>query len=611
MLPNDPIIRERPSKARKRRATRSSVRRPGGPRERGSRKLRKEVEGKATNEWDRDYGLPVLEGKIEVSRLTFLSVARHYQDLLDGAERGLRFSPGHAWHVIDFIEGNFQHLKGPLARQPILLDPWQRFWTAVLYGWLREDGLRRFRTGYEEVPRKNGKSTWKGPQGAYLFMMDGEVGAEVYSIATTREQAMAIFRPVLDNLKLWARRSKGVARSFKIHDGKNQEQITCGSSVFKPLPANAESLDGLNPCATLVDEFHAHRTDEVWSVMKTAFGARSQPLLSAITTAGFILDGVCADVRAYLVSILEGTRHDDSFFGYIYTVDQGDDPMLERTWRKANPGLGMSKTLEYMRGAARMAAALPSALANFLTKDLNVWRNSADGWFDIAVWDKGGKKFDPLSLRGRRCFGGMDLSATRDLTAFSLVFPPTEDDPDWYVLVWTYCPRSKVEEQSKDDATPYEKWEESGHLIVTEGDIVDYNPMRNQILLAMQHYDLVELAYDKWNATHLVNDLAESEVPLVEVPQNTQGMYPGSKRLEELVYSKCLRHGGNPALRSAVNNVALLFDSNGNFRPDKKRAKPKGRIDPVVATVMALSRAAVHVQQDASAFTSNPIMTGV
>lgn len=549
----------------------------------------------------------MLRGEVVVGRYTYLAVARHYEDLLHGAKRGLRFSPGHAWHIIDFIERNFRHSKGPLARQPILLDPWQKFWTAVFYGWLNNDGTRRFKTGYEEVARKNGKSTWKAPQGAYLFMMDGEVGAEVYTIATTREQAMAVFRPALENIRRWARDSPGIRRSFKIHDGKNQEQIVCGTSVFKPLPANAESLDGLNPHAIIVDELHAHKTRDVWEVMESALGARRQPVMSAITTAGWILDGVCMDVRLYLVSILENSRQNDAFFGYIYSLDDGDDPLSEKVWPKANPGLGLSKTWEYMRSTARKAAALPSALANFLTKDLNVWVNGADGWFQAQVWDKGAKRFDPLALRGRRCFGGVDLSATQDLTAFSLVFPPTDDDPSWYVLVWTYCPRAKVDAQ-KDDAAPYSKWERSGHLTVTGGDIVDYQPMMAQIRWASTMFDLAEIAYDKWNATHMVNDLVDDGLPFVEVPQNTGGMYPGSKLLEMLVYGKRLRHGGNPVLRWAAMNVALLFDSNGNFRPDKKKSSAKGRIDPIVATVLAMSRAAVHVPEELTGFINDPIV---
>ncbi|VVE28358.1 terminase [Pandoraea pneumonica] len=546
------------------------------------------------HEWDEDYGLPVLRGEIVVGELVYLAVERHYQDLRDGAKRGLTFSPGHAWKVIQFIERFFVHIKGPLAGRPILLDPWQKFWTAVLYGWLGPEGTRRFTRGYEEVARKNGKSTWKGPQGAYLFMADMEVGAEVYAVATTREQAMSVFKPAFDNIRRWARRSKGVKRSFTIHEGTNQEKVAFDSSVFKPLPANAESLDGLNPSAILFDELHAQKTPEVWDVMESALGARTQPLLSAITTAGFILDGVCTEIRRYLIEILRGEREDDSFFGYVYTLDADDDPFEERNWIKANPGLGMSKRFEYMRSMARKAKALPSALTNFLTKDLNQWVNGADGWIHAATYDKGGKPFDPAILRGRKCYGGLDLSSTRDLTALALVFPPDESDPDgeWYLLVYTYCPRAKVTDQAADDRADYKRWEKDGWLNVTEGNVTDYTPIKNFILGEVrERYELVELAFDKWNATHLANELMEAGVPMVEVPQMTGGMYPGAKKFEELIYDYRLRHGGNAVMRWATLNVSLLFDSNGNFRPDKKKSLARGRIDPAVATVMALSRA--------------------
>lgn len=541
--------------------------------------------------------MPVLLGQITVGKYVFLAVERHYRDLQEGHKRGLFFSPDHAWHVISFIEQWFVHTKGPLAGTPMLLDPWQKFWTAVKYGWRRADGYRRFSRAYEEVARKNGKSTWTGPQGAYLFMMDGEIGAEVYAVATTREQAMTVFKPAFDNFKRWARRSPGVARSFNIFNGLNQEKISLDTSVFKPLPANADNLDGLNPSAILFDELHAQKTRDVWDVMVSALGARTQPLLSAITTAGFILDGICTEIRGYTISVLEGKRLDDSQFGYVYTLDDGDDPLDERNWIKANPGLGRSKTIEYMRTQARTAAALPSAMANFKTKDLNIWCNDAEGWFDISVWDKGKKPFDRDLLLGLRCFGGLDLASTRDLTAYSLIFPPDEDGGDWYVLVWTWCPQAKVDAQV-DDAAPYADWQRKCWLTVTEGDVTDYGPVKATILQSMHDYDVVDIGFDRWNALQLANELQELDVPLVEIPQNTGGMYPGSKKLEELVYAKRLQHGGNPVLRWAAGNVALLYDSNGNFRPDKKKSKINGRIDPVVATVMAASRAVVHVKEE-------------
>jgi phage terminase large subunit-like protein len=540
----------------------------------------------------------VLRGEISVGELVYLAVLRHYVDLVEGGARGLVFRPESAWHIISFIEKFFVHVKGPLAGRPILLDPWQKFWTAVLYGWRRaEDGGRRFSRGYEEVPRKNGKSTWKGPQGAYLFAMDGEQGAEVYAVATTREQAMTVFKPAFDNIKRWARRSPGVARSFKVFEGANQEKVTMGNSVFRPLPANADNLDGLNPSAILFDELHAQKHSDVWDVMVSALGARFHPLLSAITTAGYILDGICTQQRLYLVSILRGKRQDDAFFGYVYTLDAGDNPLEPSNWPKANPGLGSSKTWAHMHTMAAAAAALPSAMVNFLTKELNIWCGSASGWFDMTVWAKGGKKFDPRILLGRRCFGGLDLASTRDLNAFSLVFPPDEPDGEWYVLVWFWCPQEKIDTQEKDDAAPYRRWQADGWLHATPGNTTDYRPIKEFIVQAAKDYDLVDVGFDIWNASDVATGLMDAGVAMVEIPQNTGGMYPGSKALERLVYGKRLRHGGNPVLEYCAGNVALLFDSNDNFRPDKKKSKANGRIDGVVATVMALSRAEAGGEQ--------------
>lgn len=536
----------------------------------------------------------MLRGEIVVGKYVMLAVERHYRDLLEGHKRGLNFSPDHGWHVIRYIESYFVHIKGDHAGLPILLDPWQKFWTAVLYGWLRANGRRRFTRGYEEVARKNGKSTWKGPQGAYLFMMDGEIGAEVYAVATTREQAMTVFRPALENFKRWQAKSAGLKRSFRVFEGMNQERIEAGASVFKPLAANADAQDGFSPSAVLFDELHAQKSRDQWDVLESGFGSRSQPLLSAITTAGFIMDGICTEIRGYLISVLEGRRHDDDFFGYVCTLDEGDDPFDERNWPKANPGLGSAKTWDSMRAMARKAKALPSALANFKTKDLNIWCNDAEGWFDLLVWDQGKKKFCVELLAGRECYGGLDLASTRDLTALSLVFPPVGPGGEWYVLVRTWCPRAKVENQV-DDAAPYDRWEKEGWLEVTPGDVTDYDPVMDAVREACQTYQVKQLGFDQHNALQISNVLLDEGVPMVVVPQLTTGMYPGSKKLEELVYSKRLRHNGNPVLRWAAGNVALLFDSNDNFRPDKKKSKQSGRIDPIVATVMALSRAVLYV----------------
>lgn len=539
----------------------------------------------------------------------WLAVARHYEDLRYGALRGLRFDRAAALHVIDFIQRFFVHIKGPKAGQPILLGPWQKFWTAVLYGWKRTaTGARRFTRGLELVPRKNGKSTWKAPQGAYLWMMDGEQGAEVYALGTTREQAMTVFKPAMDNIKRWARSSPGVRRSVKIHDGLNQERLTLeGTSLFKPLPANDDAMDGLNPSAILFDELHAQKTRGLWDVMESALGARRQPLLSAISTAGYVLDGICTELLTYLTKILHGEIEDDDFFGYCYTVDADDDPYSPRTWAKANPGLGDSKQLAYMEGQARKAKHLPSARANFLTKDLNVWVGQGEGWFDMRVWDEcASPPFDLAAMKGRPCFGGLDLASTRDLTALALVFPPDQADGPWHLWVMFWAPRAKVDEQEADDRAPYKRWETGGWLRVTAGNVTDYQPVREAINWARREFDVKEIGFDPYNAQQLCNDLMDDGAPMVQVPQTTQGVGPGAKKLEMLVYGRQLRHAGNPVLRYCADNTALLMDSNDNFRPDKRRSRPNGRIDGIVATCIALSRA-VAVQQDVSAFFDSPI----
>lgn len=608
---DDPVIGQSKKRHREQKRSGRSVRRTRKPRYHVTRTRLKALTPDTVNEWDEAYGLPVLRGELVTGKWVYLAVLRHYQDLQDAEKRGLVFSPDHAWHIIHFIERFFTHIKGPKAGQPILLDPWQKFHTAVLYGWRRADsGLRRFTRAYEEVARKNGKSTWKSPQGAYLFAMDKEIGAEVYAVATTRAQAMTVFKPAFENIKRWVRRSPGVAKSFKVFSGLNQEKVELDTSVFEPLPSNAENQDGRNPSAIIFDELHAQKTRDVWDVLESALGARAQPLLSAITTAGFILDGICTEIRGYLLDVLEGKRVDDSMFGYIYTLDADDDPFEESNWIKANPGLGSSKSITYMRDMARKAIATPGARVNFMTKDLNIWCNSADGWFAADVWKLGGrKKFTPDMLRGRRCFGGLDLASTRDLTAFVLLFPPESEDESWCVLAWFWCPQAKVDQQEHDDVAPYKRWVQEGWLTATPGDVTDYDPVRATIQKAMRDFDVVDIGFDRWNAQQLCNELLNAGVPLVEIPQNMGGMYPGAKLLEELVYGRMLQHGANPVLAYCAMNVALLFDTNGNYRPDKKKSQLTGRIDGIVALVMALSRCVLSDgEPDLSDALSNPIV---
>lgn len=551
--------------------------------------------------WDIDYGIKVLKGEIITGRLLYLAVVRHYRDLLDGAKRGLYFSPWHVNHFLEFCENYFQHIEGPLAGKKLVLEPWQVFWSAVEFGWRKESNqLRRFTRSYGEVARKAGKSTWTAAKALYLFLMDKEVGAKVYTGATTRAQAMTVFNPAFANVKRWARESPAMASSIKIHEGLNQERLTMGASVLAPLASNADAMDGLNPHAFFYDELHAAKNDKLWNVVETAMGARAQPFLGAITTGGFILDGICADLRKYAEEILEGRIVDDSFVAYIYCMDAGDDPFDEYNWYKSNPGLGVNKSLQYMRDMAKKAKFLPGILRNWLVKDLNEWLASALGWLDLAVWDGQRATINESDLIGRRCIAGLDLSAVRDLTCAAYLFAPAEGSDVWDLLTFFWCPEAGIEQRGDDDKAPYEKWAKEKWLIPTPGDVVDYSAVIEHAKAMHAKFNIVDFGYDDWSAHHVVPALVAAGLPMVEVRQNMAEMHPGSRQLERLLFGKKIRHNGNPVMRWCVSNATLIYDTNGNFRPDKRPGNLRGRIDGVAATVIGLSRAVTPEEKEES-----------
>lgn len=589
-VPDDSVAGQDSRKQRRRTKRRSVL---------GLARLRKLASGlipETLYPWD-EYGVAVLRGEITVCELTYRAVWRHYDDLKRGHERGLYFSPPHAAHVIEFFPRYLIHVEGPKGGTPFYLDPWQQFWTALLFGWRNSDGSRRFRIGYIEVARKNGKSTWMAGIGIYATRFDREPGANVHSVATKKEQALEIYSPAA----LMVKKSPALSKVFKVFDSNKRIESLDGSCVFSPLSSDEDTMDGLNPSMSLIDELHAHKSRGVWDVIRSARGARRHALMLAITTAGFILYGICTEQRGYLVSILKGEVEDDAYFGVIYTLDDKEieDPKgwrKESAWIKANPGLGKSKTLDYMRAEAKSAAEIPAQLNNFKTKELNIWVNQASAWFDIADWDKGSKRFDVEKLRGRECYGALDLASTTDLAAFPLVFPPIPDDPFWYVLVWCFVPKDNIEIREKRHKVEYRAWVEQGMLIATDGNVTDYEVIRGKVNEVAAIYDIKEIGFDPWNATHLVNQLHDDGRTMVKMGQNFGNLSAPSKRLEELVLSARLRHGGHPVLRWCAGNVMLLKDSNGNYRPDKGKSAEK--IDAVVALIMAIGRAMANTNDD-------------
>ena len=355
------------------------------------------------------YARSVSEGALPANRLVRLACQRHLDDLASGGGRGLRFELAAARHAIEFF-GFLRHSKGEWAGETFTLAPWQAFIVGALFGWKRDDGLRRFRTAYCAVPRKNGKSSTSAGIGLYLLVADGEQGAEVYSAATTRDQARIVF----DEARRMVATSPALRRRVELLI--NNLHVAASASRFMPLSSDSSTMDGLNVHGAIIDELHAHKTRGVVDVLDTATGARRQPLLFEITTAGYDRHSICFEHHDYSIKVLDGVLQDDSWFAYIAAADEGDDWTDPKVWRKANPNFGISVKEDDLARKAEKAVALPGAQNAFRRLHLNQWTEQAERWIDMAAWDACDAPVDPERLRGRACFGGLDLSTTTDLS---------------------------------------------------------------------------------------------------------------------------------------------------------------------------------------------------
>ena len=534
-----------------------------------------------------EYARDVLAGTIPTCRWVRLACERHLRDLETGDERGLRFDPGAAALVIAFFS-QLKHSKGEWAGQTIRLEPWQQFILWVLFGWKRADGTRRFRTSYLEVARKNGKTTMAAGVGLYLLLADGEPGAEIYSAATKRDQA----RLSHAEATRMAKASGPIRQMVRVF--KDNIHIPDTASKFEPLGADSDTMDGLNVHAALVDEVHAHKTRDTWDVLETGTGARRQPLMFAITTAGFDRQSLCWQLHEYTEKVLDGIIQDDTFFGVIYGIDEEDDWQDERVWVKANPNLHVSKKADDLRRKAMRAREMPAALNAFLRLELDVWTQSETKWMNMEHWRQCGQAVDAAGLRGRVCYAGLDLSSTTDITALLLVFPPEVDDDLVQVLCRFWIPEESMHERVHRDRVPYDVWVRQGYITATPGNVVDYAYVLAQIDEDMQAYGLDEIAFDRWGATKIQTDLTELGGPdfMVQFGQGFASMSGPMKELEKLVLQHRLAHGNNPVLTWMADNLVARQDPAGNIKPDKEKSREK--IDGMVALIMGLDRALRH-----------------
>jgi len=544
------------------------------------------------------YGEDVLNGKIITCDLVKKNIRRHIRDMAEQKERGIYFDEKEAAYGLEFF--NFlQHSKGEWAGDRFILSPWESWIVIQIFGWRRaDDGTRRFRTAYLEVARKNGKTTFAAGIALYFFDGDDEPGAEVYSAATKYDQARISH----------AEATRMVKRSPYLRDHvqifKNNLSIEATESIFIPLGRDHDSLDGLNVSAAIVDEVHAMKSRDMWDVLETATGARRQPIMFAITTAGFRRISICRELHDYTVNILEDvdaeekTFTDDSFFGIIYTLDDEEEWKDERNWIKANPNIDISVKREDLRRKSIKAGLMPSALNSFLRLHMNIWTQSETRWINPDIWKLCGGHIDLEALRGRICYAGLDLSSNIDISAFALVFPPEKDGDKFLILVRFWIPRDNMIERSRKDKVHYDVWEKQGFIQATEGNVIDYRFILDQIGQDAERYDIQELAFDRWGATKIMTELQEmgwaiepglGEKTLVQFGQGFASMSPPTKALERLILAKELNHGNNPVLAWMAGNTVVQEDPAGNMKPNK--AKSVERIDGMVATIMALDRA--------------------
>ena len=527
----------------------------------------------------------VLDGSQVACRFIKLMCERHRKDLIDGPGRGLYFDRGAGQHIIDFY-AYLRHSKGKWAGQVIELEGWQQALLWVLFGWQRADGTRRFRTSYWEVARKNGKSTVAAGTGLYLMVGDGEPGAEVYSAATKRDQA----RITHQEARRMVRKSPSLRK--RITCFRDNLHIAETATKFEPLGRDADSMDGLNVHGAIVDELHAHKTDDVWGVLETGTGSREQPMLFGITTAGFNQDSFCFQLRDYAIKVLEGIVDDDSFFAAIFTLDPGDDWSDEKNWVKSNPNLGISVNVDDLRNKAKKAKEIGSALTQFLTKHLNVWTRAAEIWIAPDKWKLCGEEINVEELAGRTCYGGLDLSNTLDVTAFVLVFPPTDEDDRYIVLPRFWIPEDAIRERSRNQRVPYDAWLRDELVEATPGETVDYDFVCAQIDKDAQMFDLKEVGFDRWGAPQIYQWGEKRGLTFVQIGQGFQSMSPPMKELEKLIVGKRLAHGDNAPLTWMAHNLVATKDPAGNIKPDKRKSREK--IDGMVALIMALDRATRH-----------------
>ena len=487
--------------------------------------------------------------------------------------------------AVAFIE-SLCHTKGTWAGKPFELIDWQEQIIRDLFGTLKPNGYRQFNTAYIEIPKKQGKSELAAAVALLLTCGDGEERAEVYGCAADRQQASIVFEVAADMVRMCPALSKRV----KILASQKRLIYTPTNSFYQVLSAEAYSKHGFNIHGVVFDELHTQPNRKLFDVMTKGSGdARMQPLYFLITTAGTDTHSICYETHQKAKDIIEGRKIDPTFYPVIYGADESDDWTNPKVWKKANPSLDITVGIDKVKAACESAKQNPGEENAFRQLRLNQWVKQAVRWMPMEKWDKCAFAVDEDELEGRVCYGGLDLSSTTDITAFVLVFPPLDEEDKYIILPYFWIPEDNLTLRVNRDHVPYDVWERQGYLQTTEGNVVHYSFIEKFIDRLGERFNIREIAFDRWGAVQMVQNLESMGFTVVPFGQGFKDMSPPTKELMKLVLEQKIAHGGHPVLRWNMDNIYIRTDPAGNIKADKEKSTEK--IDGAVATIMALDRA--------------------
>ncbi len=556
-----------------------------------------------------EYALAVTQGKYIVGTPVRHACERHLKDLQEGKHRGLIWDKEKANYAIGYFEDVLCLNGGRFEGKPFLLAPWQVFIIGSLFGWVGQDGYRRFRVAYIETAKGSGKSPLAAGIGLYGLTSDNEARAEIYAAATKKDQALILFRDAVAMVDQSPQLAKRLDKSGSIGKEWNIAHIP-SRSFFRPVSAD-DGQSGYRPHFALLDEIHEHKNNHVIEMLRAGTKSREQALIFMITNSGNDKRSVCWDYHEYGSKVSAGQIEDDSFFAYICALDEQDDPFSDEScWVKANPSLDIGiPGVKYLREQVTQARGMPSKEATVRRLNFCQWVESAAPWIASEVWLAAQSNFADTDLTQRRCWGGLDLSSTQDLTAFALLFEPTQTDPYWRLKTWFWLPGEGLHRKADLDRVPYLAWRDLGYLQALPGRAINKMAVLHKLVELSSRFDIQDIGFDRWrieDLNMLITQEGLSLPPLVPFGQGFKDMAPALDEFERLLLNAELRHDSNPVMTWCAANAVIDTDPAGNRKVTKEKAT--GRVDGIVAALMATGRTLSKAEKiDISTFLDDPI----